>query len=207
MQTSQIKLGEDYAVTHGGRVVAMRVIEIISRKRRDKTDNTIGGFIDDGDRRTEIEVFPKDIISPLGEHQQLQAMRKAAEAERLREKAERNTLQRKAIQMLAKAIGAQPVLVRYSHGGRDENYVPWSMDRPAVIIDSENNIEINAPAWPALVAFLDRIRTSQRYGWEPEADTELAPAAVKAQWEREAQERAQADVQAAIDTDNATHGE
>jgi type IV secretory pathway VirJ component len=203
MQTSQIKLGEDYAVNHGGRVVAMRVFEIISRKRRDKTENTIGGFVDDGDKRTEIEVFPKDVVSTLGEHQQLQAMRKAAEAERLREKAERNTLQRRAIQLLAKAIGAQPVLVRYSHGGKDENYVPWSMDRPAVIVDSENNIEVNAPAWASLVAFLERVNARTAQDEESVSSTGLPVAAVKAQWEREAKER----VQAAIDRDNVKHGE
>ena len=203
MQTSQIKLGEDYAVNHGGRVVAMRVFEIISRKRRDKTENTIGGFVDDGDKRTEIEVFPKDVVSTLGEHQQLQAMRKAAEAERLREKAERNTLQRKAIRLLAKAIGAQPVLVRYSHGGKDENYVPWSMDRPAVIVDSENNIEINAPAWPRLVRWIEQASSALEFLDSQATGGGLPVAAVKAQWEREAKER----VQAAIDTDNATHGE
>ena len=59
MQTSQIKLNEDYAVQYEGEVVRMRVQEIITRRGYDKTASTISGivFFDDGvDTRKRVEV-------------------------------------------------------------------------------------------------------------------------------------------------------
>ena len=169
MQAKDIVLYQEYAVKYRGGEVALRVTEIRNIRDHNGVKNVVVGFtpsLGPDTHGTQIAVEVRDVIDVLANHQRLREEENQRQMDKRAKEIAFKDRQAHAVKLLAKAIGAQPVLARYSH---DDDYVEWDENGPAVMRYS-GNIEINRHALEQLIVFLEKIRTSQRYGWEPAHD-------------------------------------
>lgn len=154
MQTSKIKIGEKYAFRYLGEEVPLYVTDMVTRKTSDKSKTTLDGWVQIGDERSMVHnIDVADIIDEFSKRQHLVEENARREA---RIKAEREAKEAKqwlVVQALAKAIGAQAVKDRY--GSFRDRTKTWDQNEAAIIVDS-SAIEINEPAFDALLEFLAR---------------------------------------------------
>lgn len=165
MQANKIDLNTEYAANWRGKEVALRVYEMRTTRTTSGTKNYAVGYLRNpetgeysGGEKVAVEV--KDVIDRLDKHEALAKERASLEAEKKAKSDAHRNLQRNAINMLAKAIGAQAVHERWKHGG--EEYVEYDEYGPIVSRDSQG-IEINGHALERLVAFLDKVEREVRF--------------------------------------------
>jgi hypothetical protein len=94
MQTSKIKLGEEYAMKRGDTLIRFHVEEIVTRKDLRKTSSELVGYIVEdtkpGMGRTQINVDPSDLIGPYAEQLELVEREKREKAEYERKEKEQS---------------------------------------------------------------------------------------------------------------------
>jgi hypothetical protein len=157
MQASKIVLGETYAYPHDGEERAFIITTHTTVKStNNKTSNTVGGFYtdDNGNRVTLANLDVADIIGEWTRHEELKAKEAKLRAEKqavLDALKERQLL---AVDLLAKAIGAQAVHERYKPYGQ-KDWMPWD-DKKGAVIAHYGEIIINPQAIESVIAAFNK---------------------------------------------------
>lgn len=155
MQANKIVIGNDYAAQVKGQIVAVKVIEIVTRRKTNGTTNYVTAMLDEKDQDgapVTVSVAVDAVQGPLAEFTAAMAERKRVQEEAKAKEEARTEKRERAIAMLAAQIGAQSVPNKY---GKDAT--PYDKGKAAVM-GNGTAIEINEQAFDGLLAFLEKER-------------------------------------------------
>lgn len=163
MQAKNIQCGETYAATMSDKEVALTVKEIVTIKDGKQSKTFVNGWIP-GDTidvyRVPVTNVPvADLIDEVKNHQRLLHEEAARVAERKARDNAKKAKQFRAVDLLAAAIGSQPVHERYGGAGK-KDYVPWD-DTKGAVIAHYGEIVINTQAIDLVIAFFETQNNSE----------------------------------------------
>ena len=108
MQASKITVGSEYAYKRGDGYVRFHVESIVTRRKLDKTESTIEGYIVEDGTKTTIKLDPRNLQGPYQEIAEL-AERKAKEDAERKAKADEDEAARQRDRLtLYRFVGIKP---------------------------------------------------------------------------------------------------